>query len=1021
MRMSRSLTIMTLLVAPALAHADDAPRLRELRLQKQQDVTYFQARFDLPADMRLPDWNNIRFGWSESWRASLANVPSLVDLEGKARNVYWRPDAQTVEQLFRNEPMRREIGTASDGLEFIGRVEGAGAAKFRLLYPVRKAPPKKDAKPSAVRSLAWRDWNELEITLDFDKAGKPAVPEQPRKLGEAIHADDLQGLWASAQAVRLALLEGQTSDFSFYGFAREATRRKYNVAAPPTLGNWQSGRRNFFNQQLYETTTGSAAITESLQMHRMSNGNFRDTGERTIELATIPGIDIAEHPWKKMMGDKKPAPEPLARVVPADNYYIHFKRIDKFLELGELMDLWGTSLTRAYEVNSRDYDLKPRLEKQLCLRGGWMGKTVGPAVVKSVAVTGHDLYVREGSDVTVIFHVSNKTLFFSGVDQFIAEARKEHGTRLQESKDTYHDIAIENVRTPQREVSMHRCTLGDYVVYSNSRAGVRRVIDTQQGRLKPLADALDYQYMRTIFRLDDTEEDGFAFLSDAFIRQMVGPASKIKEKRRLEALTSLQMETNAALFTAWESGKLPDDHDRLLVSSTLKPQEIYMPEGKGLLWDQRRNVAISDVYNTIHFATPLIELPIDKVTKTEDQQYREFRLQYLGLWRQYFDPIGLRFALRGDQVKIDTYVLPLVRTTQYDEVRRATGGGTTKLDPAKLSPKSLVQFTAHLSENTRGLFAMGLGALGFIGNNEGVNWMGDWAILRFDDSDVYAKIAERLLKMELDPEGSSGGRFEDEAPQLLQMPVTLGVSVRNPLTFALFLTAVKKQVDNVLPGGLDWDTLDAYKDVKIVRIRPKVNGEVERFFKDQPKPAIYYALIDGGWYISLREEPIKDLIDQAAARREKKDDKKPETVAVNTSLYVAPGAAKKAGDFVQGYLEFETQRRAVGNTALWQCLYESGVIPANADAATAQRTARQFFGFVPASPDGVAYRYDVKNGEVVNIRHGSARQPRLNARLAEGAPLGQVLNQFQSLRADLRFREDGIHTVLTIQRRAAKP
>ena len=68
------------------------------------------------------------------------------------------------------------------------------------------------------------------------------------------------------------------------------------------------------------------------------------------------------------MGDKKPAAEPLARLVPHDNYYIHFKNIRKFIEFGELLDQWGTNLIRAYEVKSRDYRLKERYEQQLCLQ-----------------------------------------------------------------------------------------------------------------------------------------------------------------------------------------------------------------------------------------------------------------------------------------------------------------------------------------------------------------------------------------------------------------------------------------------------------------------------------------------------------------------------------------------------------------------------------------------------------------------------------------------------------------------------
>src|SRR5262249_61825868 len=118
-------------------------------------------------------------------------------------------------------------------------------------------------------------------------------------------------------------------------------------------------------------------------------------------------------------------------------------------------------------------------------------------------------------------------------------------------------VAVESYVTPLREVSLHRASLGDFVVYANSLAGLQRVIDTHQGRHKALADSLDFQYMRTVFRLEDKQEDGFVFLSDAFIRQLVGPASKIKEKRRLEGQTSLYMTTHAALFAAWEPGKRP--------------------------------------------------------------------------------------------------------------------------------------------------------------------------------------------------------------------------------------------------------------------------------------------------------------------------------------------------------------------------------------------------------------------------------------------------------------------------------
>ena len=111
----------------------------------------------------------------------------------------------------------------------------------------------------------------------------------------------------------------------------------------------------------------------------------------------------------------------------------------------------------------------------------------------------------------------------------------------------------------------------------------------------------------------------------AFIRQLVGPASKIKEMRRLEALTSLSMVTHGAMFHAWETGKLPTDHQALLDGASLRPEYLYVPEGKGVAWDAARQTAVSDAYNTLHFATPLVELPIDKITAFEEQTYRDFR------------------------------------------------------------------------------------------------------------------------------------------------------------------------------------------------------------------------------------------------------------------------------------------------------------------------------------------------------------------------------------------------------------
>jgi hypothetical protein len=1003
------------------------PKVRGLRSQRVGDTTYFHVSLEAPPEMRVPQVT-AAVGWSMPARRDLARLPRLVPQDGKTSAVYHRLEI----------PGDRPAATPLDrplpvtGLEFVGKCRGEGPAQFLLLYPTEEENvphPAKDQSNDA-RSTAprRRGWAEVRLTLDFTAAQNVPPPDRTgkRPQQQPPSRDDLERLWAAGQAAQFAVLQAQAPEFGFYSFAREATGRKYGVPVR-TIGASFTSNRELVHRELYETTTGAAAIAESLQLQRLLSPNSRDRGDRTVDVATVPGITIAEHPWEQMMGDRKPSPEPLAKLVPHDNYYVHFKNIRKFIEFGELIDQWGTNVVRAYEVSSRDYRLKERYEKQLCLRSTGLARTLGPAVVHGLAITGSDLYVREGSDVTVIFRVANRPLFLAAVEPFLGEARKEFSGQLQESKKDYHGVTVESFVTPQREVSLHRAALGEFVIYSNSPAGLRRVLDAHQGRHKALADSLDFQYMRTVFRLEDEQEDGFAFLSDAFIRQLVGPASKIKEKRRLEALTSLYMVTHAALFAAWENGKLPRDRTTLLAASELKLDEVYMPEGNEVAWDPRKQVATSDAYNTIQFATPLIELPIEKVTPTEEQDYLRFRGEYMGLWRRFFDPIGMRIGLGDGQVRVDTYILPLIQNSQYNELRQRTGGGTTPLDPARISPATVVQLLSHIAPDApeRTLLAGALDSMVGL-KGKGLDWLGDWFLVRLDDSPVYAKLAQRIWRQEMGLEEGDHGL--EQMRLFFQVPLTVGIKIRNTLVFTGVLAALKTKVLSVLPGALTWEPLEPeYKGVGIVRIQATANGELAREFnrrgeakaKEPFLPAVYYALIDGGWYISLSDAPLKELIDRSVARAEGKEAaKKGEVVPVNSSLYLAPGAADKARDFVRAYLEWETHRRALANVPLWYALFHSGLVAEGAPETVKQGAALRYFGFVPVSAEGTAFTYEPKTDEVVNQRHGSPRHPRLHAAVESDSPLGQLLDQLRTIRADLRFREDGVHTVLTIERKA---
>jgi hypothetical protein len=180
-------------------------------------------------------------------------------------------------------------------------------------------------------------------------------------------------------------------------------------------------------------------------------------------------------------------------------------------------------------------------------------------------------------------------------------------------------------------------------------------------------------------------------------------------------------------------------------------------------------------------------------------------------------------------------------------------------------------------------------------------------------------------------------------------------------------------------------------------------------------PEFFYAMIDGAFFLSLREDPIKDLIDRSAALKERKD--KGEKIDVNCSLYLGPKAAVQSKELLKQYLEWETHRRAQINNRLLYALFKSNVVSAADDSPKVEAAAMQYLGFVLVSPDLAQFRYDRQKEEVVNLRHGSVRQPKLAKGIDSKSPMSQMLDEFASIRADLRFREDGIHTTLTMNKK----
>src|SRR5256885_9514662 len=90
----------------------------------------------------------------------------------------------------------------------------------------------------------------------------------------------------------------------------------------------------------------------------------------------------------------------------------------------------------------------------------------------------------------------------------------------------------------------------------------------------------------------------------------------------------------------------------------------------------------------------------------------------------------MRFALNKEQVKLEVYILPLINNAEYGQLRSLTGTKPVEMDMAKLSPRSLLQFTMSFDRFE----------------------LGPWAMVRLDDGPQLWRLAELYLRQDLTPE-----------------------------------------------------------------------------------------------------------------------------------------------------------------------------------------------------------------------------------------------------------------------------
>ncbi len=809
------------------------------------------------------------------------------------------------------------------------------------------------------------------------------------------------------------------------------------------------GRRGRRQVDLFAMFTGALAIQETLQLDTMrtdANQSGVQLGEDSVDLAELKGPTVKSHPWGKMLGaqlaaGKKPKVSPLTMCVPEDQYYVWFGSLKKLLEATEVGDLWGAHLLSHTAKSAKTQRTSQRLKRQLAVKTDPISRPFYDMAVEEVAITGSDLYFREGSDFTLIFRVKQPEVFKARMDAYLEAAAKSREDAVR-STGKIEGVGFVQVSTPDRAIAVFSAyPKPDLHVRSNSRAAMQRVLRAIAGTgdVGRLGESTEFKYIRTLMVRGDEKEDGFIYLSDPFIRRLVGPELKLTERRRMLCYNHLRMIGHASMLYRTQFGKKPESLEQLAdarcTPGVFGRGKLRCPCGGSYELAADGASGVCSHHGHASALVPCLEIPLEQVTEAEAKEYREFVEAYSRYWRRFFDPIAIRIQLTPEAYRAETIILPLIDNTVYTGLAMALGGEPEPLDALPVPKRNI--FSMALRVNKEALLAKAqplkgmLRALSLqggspapdidsverfltqgIGNQIGMHV---YDASPFFDFNLTSFLGEMLGSFR----GGRGG-FDDEMIPIsfliasLNSPVYIAVPVQDAQIVDEFLDELDTQMAQMARaseqggGFLDFDQ-DFYKvpiegTDRPIRCATVSIGPI--------KWRVFFARIDEGLYIASKRCILEDL----------------------ASGETEPG---EGGSAAHGMIRvrsehwnevLKTFQLGWAESSRMGCLNNLGPLSSVARAVAAsgegpvkakkvRRQADRLHAVHFFCPDGGRYLVSADGKEVTCSIHGSAAAPKQLPAPAPNSPMGRLMKEFGGLTTELTFLEDGLHAVLTINRK----
>lgn len=833
----------------------------------------------------------------------------------------------------------------------------AGFSRHIVLARIQPAAP---ARPVSLTLTSRMSGDLLQVTWDLAQA--------------AEGTRDVLKDWARARAMPWMMLavEGDAPVLRYW-----LSRCSALYGADVPIFNREDRGRPGERTDAFSVLGGRAAVRETLQMQPLRQGRAAVTNSTGIPLEKLAVVDVKSHPFEEMLKSVPPGPAlGLADRVPADRAFVYLPKPEALLPLlneGGDFAFQGGSMMAG---NSAAYDLKPRYLARLAMSEKWMRDLIlKSGMVKEMAILAPDLFFIDGTELTVLARIPSAELLkpalaMLGVNGLTGEIQEK------------------NSKAGKSYWAMD----GDLLIIGTARSEVERVIALgKAGGAGSLGRSAEFRYMLTQMPLQAGTR-AFCYLSDPFIRRLVGPEVKIGQLRRLLAKGEMEDVTAAAMLYRLDGQAGQPDIGTLVAKGYLATEPVM---AAGCTLDDK-GACYSPAYGAPGYLKTLLENPVAAVTPAEADAYNAYRDNYARFWRQYFDPIAFRLDEGKDgELELSTFILPLIDNTIYNGLKEIVlhKESGKPLSLPELTPKPLMLFSMNLSDEswshiTRELFSellrryTSLDPVIFDKIGPGVHLAVHDAdpILTFGSGDALGLFGSSVF---------SGGRGEEMMAipliaSLLTRPCQLMVELQEPDTVRRLMRSASS---SSIRDGSRWDPVARFCQVEgrdawicTISMEEVVN--------------IRFGIEIQGNYLILNNLPWSKTSSVAGSR----------PAALNTlalDIHPEAGVLQAPGLFTAAS-DQERKATVQGERYLYPFLACGATSVVNAASQ-----CRATFGFAPEHPGKGEWVW--KDGQLRSTLYGSARYP-VQPAYKPGDSFG-ILDGIDSLNLNLQFEDAGLRVV----------